>query len=152
MIRPLAKDRESTGWKRPNSAHRGRPAFLIGLCLLILGCTLPSQTDEATEAAEAKQRNVRLSISAGPIGNRVLITNHSQEVLSDISMILNQGDGGGYRHTLGRLLPNATLHFTFRVYKKQDGTRYTGTAQQITSITVFADTPRGSGRWYSTYP
>ena len=149
MIRPLARGRQFVGWKHPRSPHRKRPAFLIGLCLLILGCTLPPETDEA---ADARQGNVPLSISAGPIGNRVLITNHSREILTNIAMILNEGDDGGYRHNLSRLLPNATLHFIFRVYKKQDGTRYTGTAKQITSITVFADTPRGSGRWYSTYP
>ena len=82
----------------------------------------------------------------------MLITNHSREILANIDMILNEGDEGGYRHNLGRLLPNATLHFALRVYKKQDGTRYTGTAKQITSITVFADAPRGGRRWYSTYP
>ena len=124
----------------------------MGLCLLIFGCTFPPDTGEAPAATEARQGNLPLSISAGPIGNRVLITNHSREILTNIAMILNEGDDGGYRHNLGRLLPNATLHFAFRVYKKQDGTRYTGTAKQITSITVFADTPRGSGRWYSTYP
>ncbi len=82
----------------------------------------------------------------------MLITNHSGEILANISMILNEQDEGGYRHELGRLLPNATLHFAVRVYKKQDGSRYTGSAKQITSITVFADTPSGSGRWYSSYP
>ena len=149
MIRPLARGRQFVGWKHPRSPHRKRPAFLIGLCLLILGCTLPPETDEA---ADARQGNLPLSISAGPIGNRVLITNHSREILTNIAMILNEGDDGGYLHKLGRLLPGATLHFAFRVYKKQDGTRYPGTAKQITSITVFADTPGGSGRWYSTYP
>ena len=149
MIRPLARGREFVGCKHHNSPDRKRPAFLIGLCLLILGCTFPSATDEASGA---KRENVASSISAGPLGNRVLITNHSREILTNIAMILNEGDDGGYRHKLGRLLPGATLHFALRVYKKQDGTRYPGTAKQITNITVFADTPRGSGRWYSTYP
>ena len=149
MIQPLARGRELVGRKHPSYPDRKRPVFLIGLCLLVLGCTLPSGMNEASDA---KRENVPLSISAGPIGNRVLITNHSREILTNISMILNEGDEGGYRHNLGKLLPNATLHFAVRVYKKQDGTRYTGTAKQITSITVFADTPGGSGRWYSTYP
>ena len=149
MIQPLARGRELVGRKHPSYPDRKRPALLIGLCLLILGCTLPSETDEA---GDAKRESAPLNISAGPIGNRVVITNHSREILTNISMILNEGDEGGYRHNLGRLLPNATLHFAVRVYKKQDGTRYTGTAKQITSITVFADTAGGSGRWYSTYP
>ena len=149
MIRPLARGRESVGEKHPGSPNRKRPAFFIGLCLLILGCTQPSETEQA---GDVKRQNVPLNISAGPIGNRVLITNHSGEILANISMILNEQDEGGYRHELGRLLPNATLHFAVRVYKKQDGSRYTGSAKQITSITVFADTPSGSGRWYSSYP
>ena len=59
-----------------------------------------------------------------------MIKNHSGEILANISMLLNEQDEGGYRHELGRLLPNATLHFAVRVYKKQDRSRYTGSAQQ----------------------
>lgn len=90
-------------------------------------------------------------MAAGPIGERILVTNHSENDMTHLVMIINEDDGG---HTLkiSRIMNGASLHFGARVFRDADGARFDPKRTRIKTFTVIATVPAGRGRWRTTYP
>ena len=91
-------------------------------------------------------------MSAGPIGDRLLVTNHSTEPWEKIVMVVNQADGGGYFLPIRNFAAGASLHFGLRAFRNAGKERYDTENSYVATLHVTADTPRGPGTWSAKYP
>ncbi len=128
------------------SINRIVTSVLIAVVAL-LGC-LPLSMEEASK----KVQEFELKMAAGPIGERILVSNHSNEPWENVVMIINdQPDGSGYKLTLSKFSERASLHFGMRVFRNSEGERFDSNNDGMKTLTVYADTPSGKGRWRSSY-
>ena len=130
------------------------PGFLsLGVLLLLAAGCIPVPTVD-DEAGKNKRplRNVHLEMSAGPIGDRLLVTNHSTEPWENIVMVVNQGDGGGHKLTIKNFAAGASLHFGLNAYRNAANERYDTENSYVATLNVSADTPVGPGTWSAKYP
>ena len=70
----------------------------LSLCMfsvLAAACIPLPTVDEEAEERDRPLQNVTLEMSAGPIGDRLLVSNHSNEPWESIVMVVNKDDGGG---------------------------------------------------------
>ena len=128
------------------SINRIVASILIAVVAL-LGCLrLP------TEEASKEVQEFELQMAAGPIGERILVSNHSNEPWENVVMIINdQPDGSGYKLTLSKFSARASLHFGMRVFRNSEGERFDSKNDWMKTLTVYADTPSGKGHWRSSY-
>ena len=113
----------------------------------LLGC-LPLSTEEASKNVE----EFDLTMAAGPIGERILVSNHSDEPWESIVMVINEEpDGGGYKLTLSKFSAQATLHFAMRAFRNSEGARFDVKNNWMNTLNVYAGTPSGKGHWRSSY-
>jgi hypothetical protein len=116
--------------------------------VVLLGCfSLPIE-EEAAQGTE----EFELQMAAGPIGERILVSNHSNEQWTNIVMVINdQPDGGGYKLTLSKFSSRATLHFGMKAFRNSEGERFDLKNNWMKTLNVYADTARGKGHWRSSY-
>ncbi len=128
------------------SVNRIVASILIAVVAL-LGClSLP------TEEASKKVQEFELKMAAGPIGERILVSNHSSEPWENIVMIINEEpDGSGYKLTLNKFSARASLHFGMKSYRNSEGARFDPKTDWMKTLNVYADTPSGKGHWRSSY-
>lgn len=127
----------------------------LSLCLLLLpaaACIPVPTVDQEAEKRDRPLRNVRLEMSAGPIGDRLLVTNHSNEPWENIVMVVNRADGGGYQLTIKNFAAGASLHFGLRAYRNANKERFDTENKYLATLNLSADTPRGRGTWSAQYP
>lgn len=142
------------------SKNTSRPAWFAALfCFLVLGACIPAPLAEDGTLAEAENgaqpvpdREIELQMAAGPIGQRLLVTNHSSEPFENLVMIVNEDDNGGYTLKISRIESQASMHFGLNAFRDSNGERYDPDQSWVRTVTVFADTPSGHGRWRSSYP
>ena len=128
------------------SINRIATSILIAVVAL-LGC-LPLSTEEASKNVQ----EFELKMAAGSIGERILVSNHSNEPWENVVMIINdQPDGSGYKLTLSKFAGPASLHFGMRVFRNSEGERFDSKNDWMKTLTVYADTPSGKGHWRSSY-
>ena len=135
----------------PNKVQLG----FLSLCLLLLlaAACIPGPTvDQEAEKRDRPLRNVALDMSAGPIGDRLLVTNHSNEPWENIVMVGNQEDGGGYQLTIKNFASGASMHFGLGVYRNAAKERFDTENKYVAMLNVTANTPRGPGTWSAKYP
>ena len=126
------------------SINRIVTSILIAVVAL-LGCLrFPTE--------EARVQEFELRMAAGPIGERILVSNHSDEPWENVVMIINdQPDGSGYKLTLSKFAGPASLHFGMRVFRNSEGERFDSKNDWMKTLTVYANTPSGKGHWRSSY-
>ena len=143
-VRKIRKMRLSNG-----SLMRVATSVLVA-ALALLGCfSLPIEEDTAQQGTE----KFELKMAAGPIGERLLVSNHSTEPWTNIVMVINvQPDGGGgYKLTLSKFAARATLHFAMRAFRNSEGERFDVKNDWMKTLNVGADTATGKGHWRSKY-
>ncbi len=120
---------------------------ILTAVVALLGClNLP------TEEASKEVQEFELKMAAGPIGERILVSNHSNEPWENLVMIINdQPDGSGYKLTVSKFAGPASLHFGMRVFRNSEGERFDSKNDWMKTLTVYADTPSGKGHWRSSY-
>jgi hypothetical protein len=132
----------------------GLPAFAM-LALLGLLCCSPAPEPEPEKPAAPTAESdpgVTLSLSVGLINNRLLFSNSSATLLQRILVVINEGSGETeFRHTISLVQPNATIHYSPGVCAAKDGSRWDPAQNEAKTITVYADTGAGRGRWYGSY-
>ena len=130
-VRKIRKMRLSNG-----SLMRVATSVLVA-ALVLLGCfSLPIE-----EAAQQGTEKFELKMAAGPIGERLLVSNHSTEPWTNIVMVINvQPDGGGgYKLTLSKFAARATLHLNYAQIRRShrrwscgdSGTRVNSVISQV---------------------
>ena len=131
------------------------PSGFLSLCVVFLlaaGCIPVPTVDDEAGKNKRPLRNVRLEMSAGPIGDRLLVTNHSTEPWENIVMVVNQGDGGGHKLTIKNFAAGASLHFGLNAYRNAANERYDTENSYAATLNVSADTPVGPGTWSAKCP
>ena len=127
----------------------------LSLCVFsvfVAGCIPVPTVDEEAEKRDRPLQNVTLEMSAGPIGDRLLVSNHSNEPWESIVMVVNQADGGGYKLTIQNFAAGATLHFGLKSYRNANRERFDTENSHVGTLNVSAETPRGPGTWSAKYP
>ena len=132
---------------RSNGSINRIVASILIAVVALLGCLrLP------TEEAPKKVQEFELEMAAGRIGERILVTNHSDEPWENIVMVINEEpDGGGYKLTLSKFSASASLHFGMRVFRNSERARFDPKTDWMKTLNVNADTPSGKGHWRSSY-
>ena len=116
--------------------------------LALLGCLpLPIEEEEPENT-----RQFELQMAAGPIGERILVSNHSSESWKNIVIVINEEPGGGgYKLTLSKFSSLASLHFGMKAFRNSEGSRFDAKNDWMKTLNVYADTPSGKGHWRSSY-
>jgi len=95
---------------------------------------------------------VELNISVGFFNGRLLFTNQSDLPLKRILVVVNEGEGETeYRGEMSGMQPNFMLHYSPTIFSNPSGVKLDPKAVELNSVTVYADTPRGRGRWSGNY-
>ena len=130
-----------------NRSINGIVASMLIAVVALLGC-LSFPTEEASK----KVQEFELKMAAGAIGERILVSNHSDEPWENIVMVINEEpDGGGYKLTLSKFAGPASLHFGMRVFRNSEGERFDTKNDWMKTLTLYADTPSGKGHWRASY-
>ncbi len=144
-----------------NPNRRARPwrrhLLVVGatfVCGLLLACG--GAEDEEAAPVEVPltsfDSEVQLNISVGFFNGRLLFTNQSSLLLERILVVVNQGEGENeYRAQLSGMKPNFMLHYSPTLFSNEAGTKLDPKAIELNSVTVYADTPEGRGRWSGNY-
>ena len=121
---------------------------VLAASLALLGC-FPSPIEQDTTQGTER---FELKMAAGPIGERILVSNHSNEPWTNIVMTINaQPDGQGYKLTLSKFAAGATLHFGMKAFRNSEGERFDVKNDWMKTLNVEADTATGKGHWRSKY-
>ena len=127
----------------------------LTLCVFSLfaaACIPVPTVDQEAEKRDRPLRNVALEMSAGPIGDRLLVTNHSNEPWENIVMVVNRDNGGGYQLTIKNFASGASMHFGLQAYRNAAKERFDTENKYVATLNLSADTPRGRGTWSAKYP
>ncbi len=130
-----------------------QPGFLpLCLFLLLSAACIPVPTVEQETGRKKRAENITLEMSAGPIGDRLLVSNHSNEPWENIVMVVNADNDGGYKLGINNFAAQATLHFGLQAYRNAAKERFDTENKYVATLNVTADTPRGPGTWSAKYP
>lgn len=124
----------------------------LSLCVVFVFAAACIPVPTVDEERDRPLQNVTLEMSAGPIGDRLLVSNHSNEPWESIVMVVNKDNGGGYTLTIQNFAAGATLHFGLRSYRNANQERFDTENSYVATLNVNVDTPRGPGTWSAKYP
>ena len=132
-----------------NGSINGIVALMLIAVVALSGClSFPTEDDDASKEVQ----EFELKMAAGALGERILVSNHSDEPWKNIVMVINEEpDGGGYTLTLSKFAGPASLHFGMRVFRNSEGERFDPKTDRMKTLNVYADTPSGKGHWRSSY-
>ncbi len=96
---------------------------------------------------------VRLSgVVVGAVGSGILLQNHSEELLEQVEIVINEGpSASGFRYRAGAVPPNSTQTYLSQVFRTAEGESFNILETKAASFAVYADTPRGRGSWTGGY-
>lgn len=95
---------------------------------------------------------VELNVSVGFFNGRLLFTNQSDLPLKRILVVVNEAEGEiEYRGEMSGMQPNFMLHYSPTIFSNSAGLKLDPKAVELKSVTVYADTPQGRGRWSGSY-
>ena len=124
------------------------------LCAVTMGCFSSPRQEEPPEETPLTDFDpgVTLNISAGFFNSRLLFTNQSSVRLERILVVVNENEGEKeFRGEISGLQPNSMLHFSSTIFVNSAGEKLDASPANLNSVTVYADTPEGRGRWSGSY-
>lgn len=135
------------------------PLFIVLLAGLAVSVLVRQARGPALEGTAANasvgapERSVRpLSINAGFVGTRFIISNLGSETLRELVVRVRvNSPGGPYELHMSRLGAGQTQHFDPSRLRREDSRAYNPNVESVRSITVMADTPSGRGSWTGSY-
>ena len=131
----------------------------LGAAMALLGFTSGCYSDSSASGSQTTgggygaPATVRLSgVVVGAVGTGVLLQNHSDELLEQVEIVINeQPASGGFRYRAGAIPPNSTQTYLSQVFRTSAGESFNIMETKATSFAVYADTPRGRGSWTGGY-
>lgn len=130
-------------------------AAAVLACCLAFACGVADEQPQAppVEAPLTSfDSGLELNISVGFFNGRLLFTNQSELPLKRILVVVNEGEGETeYRGELSGMQPNFMLHYSPTIFSNTSGLKLDPKAVELKSVTVYADTPQGRGRWSGNY-
>ena len=135
--------------------HRRMIAVLAALWIALAcscGAGEPDETEDALPPLSSHDPAVRLNISVGLVNKRLLFTNLSGTAVTRILVVFNEGDPvNEFKHTIGVVQANSMMHFTPSLFKNAEGLKFNVDQHEVKTVTAYADTPKGRGRYYGAY-
>ncbi len=139
-----------------NGALHRRMIVVLAALWIALACSCgagePEETEDALPPLSSHDPAVRLNISVGLVNKRLLFTNLSGTAVTRILVIFNAGDPlNEFKHTIGVVQANSMMHFTPSLFKNAEGLKFDLDKHEVKTVTAYADTPKGRGRYYGAY-
>lgn len=136
--------------------NRCRKLAALGAVTALLGlagaCSSEAGGSKAIGGGYGAPATVRLSgVVVGAVGAGILLQNHSDEELESVEIVINEQSDGGFRFRPAAIPPYSTQTYLTRAFKSSAGESLNPMETKPTSFAVYADTPRGRGRWIGGY-